>query len=120
MLRRVLAVAPLVALGLACLACDSPTLPLPPPMVPTITAGASAHEFVLTATCGGAEAGAVIIIENTDTNIANDQRISGALASSCGAWNATVYANYGDVLNVTQDDGTVVSSPEVVQIPQQP
>jgi hypothetical protein len=29
-----------------------------------------------------------------------------------------VVANRGDVLNITQDEGSVVSSPEVIQIPQ--
>jgi hypothetical protein len=115
MLRRLLAVAPFVAFALAC---ASPTLPLPPPMAPMVTAGADASHFKLTAVCGGVEGGAVVVIENTDTALAGDQRISGALASPCGAWDATVYANRGDVLNITQDNGSVVSSPVVVQIPQ--
>jgi hypothetical protein len=119
MLRRVLAVAPFLVLLVLAVACASPTLPLPPPMAPTIAAGADAHHFVLTAACGGADAGATIIIENTDTSLPDDERISGSLASGCGAWDATVYANLGDVLNITQDNGSVVSSPEVVQIPQQ-
>ncbi len=116
MLRRLLAVAPLAALVLA--ACDSPTLPLPPPVAPTITPGADATHFKLTALCGSVEGGATVVIENTDTALPNDQRISGTLASTCGSWDAIVVANRGDVLNITQDDGSVVSSPEVIQIPQ--
>jgi hypothetical protein len=122
MLRRLLGVAPFVALALACVAgvgCASPTLPLPPPMAPTVTAGSDATHFKLTALCGGVEGGATVIIENTDTALANDQRISGAIASPCGSWDAIVIANRGDVLNITQDNGSVVSSPEVIQIPQQ-
>jgi hypothetical protein len=116
MLRRLLAVAPFfVALSVAC---ASPTLPLPPPVAPTVTAGSDANHFKLTALCGGVEAGAVVVIENIDTNLANDQRISGAIASPCGSWDAIVYANRGDVLNITQDNGSIVSSPEVIQIPQ--
>jgi hypothetical protein len=118
MLRRVLAVAPFVALALACLACDSPTLPLPPPMAPTVTAGSDANHFKLTSACGGVEGGVTVIIFNTDTTLADDQRITGTLASPCGAWDAIVYGNRGDVLNITQDDGSVVSSPEVFQLPQ--
>ena len=115
MVRRLLAVAPLLALAFAC---ASPTLPLPPPMAPTVTAGTTANEYRLAAPCGGVVGGAVIVIENQDTALANDQRVSGSLASSCGAWDATVYANRGDELYITQDDGNQVSSPVVVQIPQ--
>ncbi len=121
MLRRLLAVVPFVALAVACavgVGCASPTLPLPPPVAPTVTAGADANHFKLTSLCGGVEGGATVIIENTDTSLANDQRISGTIASPCGSWDATVYGNRGDVLNITQDDGTVVSSPEVFQLPQ--
>jgi hypothetical protein len=124
MLRRVLAVLPRLAaiatvavVGFA--ACASPTLPLPPPLEPTVAAGADANHFKLTAGCGAAESGALIVIENADTSIANDLRVSGSLTSGCGAWDATVYAKQGDVLNITQSDGTNVSPPVVVQIPSQ-
>lgn len=119
MLRRVPAVAALLALMGLAVSCASPTLPLPPPMAPSISASTSANEYRLSAPCGGAEGGALVIIENTDTALANDQRVSGTLASQCGAWDATVYANKGDVLDITQDDGSEISSPVVVQIPQQ-
>jgi hypothetical protein len=121
MLRRLLAVAPFAALTLACVAflgCASPTLPLPPPAAPTVTAGADANHFKLSSACGGVEGGVTVIIENTDTALPSDQRISGAIASPCGSWDAIVYGNRGDVLNITQDDGSVVSSPEVFQLPQ--
>ncbi len=118
MLRRVSAVVPLLAVVALALACASPTLPLPPPMAPTITQGAAANEYKLSAPCGGVEGGAVIVIENTDTALPDDQRISGSLASDCGSWDATVIANKGDVLNITQNNGSEVSSPVVVQIPQ--
>jgi hypothetical protein len=122
--RRLPAVAPFVALALACVAslaclsCDSPTLPLPPPMAPTVTAGSDANHFKLTSACGGVEGGVTVIIENIDTTLADDQRVTGTLASPCGSWDAIVYGNRGDVLNITQDDGSVVSSPEVFQLPQ--
>jgi hypothetical protein len=121
MLRRLLAVAPFAALGLACaacLGCASPTLPLPPPMAPTVTAGADANHFKLSSMCGGVDGGATVIIENTDTALPNDQRISGAIASPCGSWDAIVFGNRGDVLNITQDNGSVVSATEVFQLPQ--
>jgi hypothetical protein len=116
--RRVSAVAPLLALVALAFACASPTLPLPPPMAPTIAALPTANEYKLSAPCGGVEGGAIIIIENTDTALPDDQRISGSLSTDCGSWDATVVANKGDVLNITQNNGSEVSSPVVVQIPQ--
>jgi hypothetical protein len=119
MLRRLLAVAPLTALVATALACASPTLPLPPPMAPSVSSESGVNEYKLSAPCGGVGGGALVIIENTDTALANDQRVSGTLASACGAWDATVYANHGDVLDITQDNGSEVSTPVQVQIPQQ-
>lgn len=117
MLRGWLAVVPSLALLALAPACASPTLPLPPPLAPTISAGADANHFKLSAPCGAAEGGFVIVVENTDAAIANDQRVSGSFSSACGAWDATVYATRGDVLNITQSDGIDVSQPAVVQIP---
>jgi hypothetical protein len=116
MLGRVLAA--VLAVGSFALAngCASPTLPLPPPMAPSISTGSQPNTYKLTAPCGGVESGAIVVIENTA--LPGDQRVGGAVASACGSWDATIYANKGDVLNITQDDGTVVSSPVVVQIPQ--
>jgi hypothetical protein len=115
MLRRGLALGPVVALALAC---ASPTLPLPPPLQPTISPVSGQTDYVkLTAPCSGAEGGATIVIENTDTSLPDDERIGGSIASSCGSWDATVYARSGDALNITQQVGTEVSSPEVVTIP---
>ncbi len=119
MLRRLLAAAPRLAAVLAAgvLSCASPTLPLPPPVAPTIMPGVDASHYKLTAPCGGAESGALIVVENSDTSIANDLRVSGSIASACGGWDAIVFATRGDVLNVTQSDGINVSQPVVVQIP---
>lgn len=93
------------------LACASPTLPLPPPELPTVEAGADLDHVHLTADCGGVEANAVIVIINENPAIAGDLAVSGALASSCGKWDATVYAHKGDALNITQESGTDRSLP---------
>lgn len=111
----------LVAATAACLllgaACDSPTLPLPPPMEPTITMGSDANHVKLNAICGGAEPDAIIVVENTDTSLPDDERIGGTIADGCGAWDANVYARPSDVLNVTQESGTDTSPPVTVQVP---
>lgn len=116
MLRRLLAVGLVVALALAC---ASPTLPLPPPAVPTVGPAADADHVKLSAPCGGAEGNAVIVIINTNASVPNDQAVSGSRADACGAWDATVFAHAGDYLNITQEFGTTRSQPAVVQVPSQ-
>jgi hypothetical protein len=106
-----------LATVLAVAGCASPTLPLPPPMQPSIEKGVDANHIKLAAGCGGAQVGAIIVIENTNSAVADDERISGSIATACGAWDASVYAHSGDVLNVTQESETEVSTPVVVQVP---
>jgi hypothetical protein len=113
MLRRLLAVGPLVALAIGC---ASPTLPLPPPEEPTLSAGLDADHVILTVACGGAETGTLIVIVNTDTAVPGDEAVSGALVSDCGGWDATVFAHNGDVLDITQEIGTERSQPLALQV----
>jgi hypothetical protein len=102
---------------LACLlACASPTLPLPPPEDPTISAGADADHVRLGVPCGGADPGAIIVIVNTNSTVPPDQAVSGSLVTGCGAWDATVYAHSGDFLTITQEIGTERSQPAVVEV----
>jgi hypothetical protein len=116
MLRRLLAVGPLVVFALAGRGCASPTLPLPPPAVPGVLPGADADHVRLVAPCSGAEGGAIIVVVNQNPAVANDLAVSGARANPCGAWDATVYAHKGDVLDVTQEFGTTASPPTTVQL----
>jgi hypothetical protein len=113
MFRRLLAVGPFLALAVAC---ASPTLPLPPPEQPVLGPGADADHITLTVACGGAEAGALIVIVNTNTTVPGDQAVSGAIVNSCGGWDATPYAHNGDYLDITQEIGTEVSQPLVLQV----
>jgi hypothetical protein len=113
MLRRLLAVGPFAALALAC---ASPTLPLPPPETPTVSPGLDADHVILTVACGGAEAGALIVIVNTNTSVPGDEAVSGSLVSDCGGWDATVFAHNGDYLDITQEIGTEQSQPVVLQV----
>jgi hypothetical protein len=113
MLRRLLAVGPLVALAMAC---ASPTLPLPPPEEPDISPGVDADHITLTVGCGGAETGALIVIVNTNPAVPGDEAVGGAVVSNCGGWDATVFAHAGDFLDITQEIGTERSQPLVLQV----
>jgi hypothetical protein len=113
MLRRVLAVAPLAALVLV-LACASPTLPLPPPEIPTVGMGADANHVLLTATCGGVEGGAeVVVVNNTAPPL---EKLRGAYATTCGSWQAEIWAHSGDVLEITQVVGGESSQVTTMQV----
>jgi hypothetical protein len=107
----------LVAVFLAAaLSCASPTLPLPPPLLPTQSAGPDANHIRLSAPCGGVEPDALVIILNENPSIAGDQAVGGSLANSCGQWDAVVYAHKNDVLQITQEQGTAASTPTIVQV----
>jgi hypothetical protein len=106
----------LLPVGVA-VACVSPTLPLPPPATPEITAGVDAAHVTLTSGCGGVEDGADVEIINTNPTVPGGQAGVVALASSCGAWSAVVFAHAGDVLSILQQYANVTSAPITVQVP---
>jgi hypothetical protein len=118
MLRRKLVglAAAAVASVLAGVGCESPTLPLPPPALPTVAAGPDADHVRLSSTCGGAEPGALMVIVNENPTLPGDKAVSGSFADPCGAWDAIAYAHRGDVLDVTQELGTNSSTPVRVPI----
>ena len=101
----------------ALVACASPTLPLPPPMAPEVSAGTDADHIKLTAGCQGTEAGAIIVIVNTNPSVPGDEAVGGAVADACGAWDADVYAHAGDLLQITADIGDTRSQPLEFQVP---
>jgi hypothetical protein len=111
-MRRLLTLLLLAPAG----ACESPTLPLPPPEAPTLEAGSDINHIKLVAGCGGAEPNAVIVIVNLNPAVAGDMAVGGALANDCGAWDAMVYAHVGDTLDITQEVGETWSLPETVQV----
>ena len=113
-------VAPLAAaLAMLCaLACESPTLPLPPPEAPIQSPGVDADHIKLTASCGGAQDGAIILIinqtlENAD---AGEQAVGGSIADGCGAWVAMVFAHTGDLLAILQEEGTQTSDATIYMV----
>ncbi len=112
MVRRVFAVVSLVVGGAA--ACASPTLPLPPPAVPTIGPGPMAGQVHLASPCGGAEAGATVLVINN--NEPSAQRDAVTVSDNCGSWSLDAYANKGDYLPVQQIVGSEISSSVSVQV----
>ena len=109
--------APAVAAFVALCACASPTLPLPPPEAPSVAAGPDADHIALTAPCGAAEPSAILVVDNTNPMVANDQAISGTVADPCGSWNVpSVFAHNGDVLNITQQFGALISDSVTVVV----
>jgi hypothetical protein len=105
MVRRVFAVVSLVVAGIAC---ASPTLPLPPPEVPTIGPGAMAGQVHLSSPCGGAEVAASVLVINNSQPPGRRDAIT--VADNCGAWSLDAYANKGDYLQVQQIVGAEISS----------
>lgn len=90
------------------LACTSPTLPLPPPAVPTITTGIEPDTFRLSSV-NGSEPNALIIIVNRNEELPRNKRVSGTIADAQGSWDAVVYAKAGDSLDILQDNGSGTS-----------
>lgn len=116
MLRGLPSVGAVVAAIALAIGCASPTLPLPPPMQPDQTAGVDADHVKLSAPCGGASGNAVIVVVNTSSAVPGDQAVSGAVVSSCGSWDASVFAHKGDLLEITQEIGTERSQPLDYQV----
>ena len=117
MRRRALlnvALAGLVAMATS--SCLSPTLPLPPPDAPVIVPGTDADHVELRATCSAAQPNAIMIIINTNPDVANDLAVTGSRASNCGSWDATVYAHSNDTLQITQQVGDQASSAVFVTV----
>lgn len=100
------------ALALAFLAggCNSPTLPLPPPALPSVQASTEPGKVHLTST-RGAEANAVLVIINTNPAVPGDKNVGGATADADGSWFTDVYATNGDALEISQEFGTTKSAP---------
>jgi hypothetical protein len=95
--------------------CASPTLPLPPPAIPTIEAGAVLGHYHLTSV-RGAEANAIIVIVNRNPAVPGDARVFGSEADANGTWDADIVATQGDVVDITQEYGTTRSASTTVTI----
>ena len=98
-------------------ACVSPTLPLPPPELPSITQGTEPNRYVLAAGPGGAEANAFIITFNLNPDLPREQRVAGTQADEGGRWRVEIWARPGDCVDITQEVGTSRSPSLSITIP---
>ena len=87
--------------ALAC-ACVSPTIPLPPPELPTVSA-ATVPGYVHLLGNRGARANAIVVVYNRNPSVPLDKRVGGAQANGEGTWECDVVATEGDILDVSQD-----------------
>jgi hypothetical protein len=108
--KGVLAVA--FALGVAC---TSPTLPLPPPSQPTIMVGSEPNTFRLSSD-RGALPNALVIVVNRNESLPRDQRVAGTIADAHGSWALEVVGSVGDVVDISQEDGTTRSPATTVTL----
>ncbi|MFO0665924.1 MAG: hypothetical protein U0174_18380 [Polyangiaceae bacterium] len=92
-----------VVLSIALEACVSPTIPLPPPELPTVSASAASGYIHLKGAKGGARADAIIVVYNRNPSVPRDKRVGGAQANAEGAWECDILASNGDVLDISQD-----------------
>jgi hypothetical protein len=106
-LRRLVSGISAAACALA-LACTSPTLPLPPPASPTISAGSTPDTIHLTS-AAGAEPNALVVIVNRNTDLPRNQRVTGTISDEQGTWDGEVIAHPNDTLDISQEVGAVRS-----------
>jgi len=96
-------------------ACTSPTLPLPPPTLPTISTGTEPNTFHLKSD-RGALPNALIVVVNRNESLPRDQRVEGTIADANGSWDLDIKANPGDYVDISQEDGNTRSPIITVQL----
>jgi hypothetical protein len=97
-------------------ACASPTLPLPPPSIPSISQTDATH--VTLSSVRGVEANAIVVIYNRNPAVSLQQRVTGVEADAEGTWTQVIVASDGDIVDITQEFGTTQSPPTTIQIQQ--
>ncbi|MGH7280396.1 MAG: hypothetical protein ACRELY_02645 [Polyangiaceae bacterium] len=97
-------------------ACASPTIPLPPPSVPSVSRTDSSH--VTLSSVQGVEANAIVVLYNRNPAVSLQERVTGVQADGQGTWTQTVFATKGDEIDITQEFGNTKSPPVTVEIDQ--
>jgi hypothetical protein len=110
MRRLVLALCASIAL-----ACTSPTLPLPPPVAPSITTGAEPNTFKLTSE-NGAQPNALVIVVNRTDALSREDRVNGTIADDQGTWEVTIKGAIGDFVDISQESNSARSASTTVQL----
>lgn len=105
----------LLALGLTA-ACTTPTLPLPPPTEPSVTASSVPGKFHLHGV-QSATPNALIIAYNQNPAVPRADRVTGTQADDAGSWDMDVTASPKDVISITQETGDTRSPSIEVTIP---
>ena len=111
MVRRLAA---LLVLALAC-ACTSPTLPLPPPIAPSVATGTEPNTWRLHSQ-GGAEPNALIVVVNRDESLPRSDRVAGTIADPNGSWDLVVKGAVNDVIDISQETGTTRSATTTITL----
>lgn len=81
--------------------CLSPSLPLPPPVAPQVSASTDNNPDKVHLLGAGVEAGAIIVVYNQSEPDLS-KRVGGAEADGTGRWQCDVWAHKGDRLTITQ------------------
>jgi hypothetical protein len=114
MLGRLLVASPVVVWAFGC---ASPTLPLPPPQLVTVTQVDSDH-VSLSGQCGSTPPSAILIVLNENESLPLDQRGASTLTDpSCGKWDVLVFAHAKDTLAVWYEERGQPSQSTYVVVP---
>jgi hypothetical protein len=108
-------------LALALGACLAPTLPIPPPSTPEVTAPDANGMATVTGAKGSATPGAQVAVRNDSlarvcTQKCGDLQVEGA-ADADGSWQLTIPARSKDALLVWQTVGSQSSNAIFVDVP---
>ena len=96
--------------------CSTPTLPLPPPTEPSITASSIPSKVHLHGVQSVAS-NALVIAFNQNPAIARTDRVTGTQADAAGTWDMDVTASPKDVIEITQETGDTRSPSIDVTVP---
>jgi len=96
--------------------CNSPTLPLPPPALPSVTAASEPGKVHLKST-RGVEPNAIVILYNRNPAVTRDLRVTGVQADGDGSWEQTITAQRGDIIELTEEFGSLHSPSTTFQVP---
>jgi hypothetical protein len=104
-------------IGAVLLACTSPTLPLPPPALPSVFVSETNPQAYRLKSDRGSIGGALIVAVNRDETLKPEDRVSGTIADAEGSWEMDVLGKPGDVLDLSQENGTTRSGTIDVTLP---
>ena len=104
-----------IAAALGSSGCNSPTLPLPPPSLPDVSAAGEGKVHL--ASTRGVEPNAIVILFNRNPAVPLDLRVTGVQADGEGSWAQTITASHGDVIDLSEEFGTLQSPSTTFRVP---